>query len=185
MRVTSALLLLAVIAFPASAREPLRVGADSVVAATAPPTACVPLLVETGDLGFGATAVFTAIPSAAEVHDLTYLENVTHLLVQPPAWPDGYATLQPLEQVPLPEGADLMVVLRGYPPTRAAADAWRLLRRPVRIVLIVDGPPEDRDMIQTLNAMRGLERVIADVRHPSRTGFERLQRPLSFRVFVR
>jgi hypothetical protein len=39
-------------------------------------------------------------------------------------------------------------------------------------------------VVQDLNAMRGLERVVADVDPPSRAGFERLQRPLSFRRLV-
>jgi hypothetical protein len=50
---------------------------------------------------------------------------------------------------------------------------------------VVDGPPADRGMIMEMNAMRGLVRVIADMPHPSRSGFERLQRPLSFRVVMR
>jgi hypothetical protein len=33
--------------------------------------------------------------------------------------------------------------------------------------------------------MRNLERVIAEMDEPSRAGFERLQRPLSFRKVVR
>jgi hypothetical protein len=33
--------------------------------------------------------------------------------------------------------------------------------------------------------MRNLERVIAEMDQPSRAGFERLQRPLSFRKVVR
>ena len=35
-------------------------------------------------------------------------------------------------------------------------------------------------VVQDLNAMRSLERVIAEMELPSRSGFERLQRPLSF-----
>jgi hypothetical protein len=38
--------------------------------------------------------------------------------------------------------------------------------------------------VQDLNGMRVLERVVADVDPPSRAGFERLQRPLSFRRIV-
>ena len=46
------------------------------------------------------------------------------------------------------------------------------------------GPPPDVGLVQDLNAMRGLERVIVDLDVPSRSGFERLQRPLSFRRIV-
>ena len=52
-------------------------------------------------------------------------------------------------------------------------------------MLVVDGPPGNRAGIDELNRIRGLERVIADMEYPSRTGFERLQRPLSFRVLMR
>jgi len=38
--------------------------------------------------------------------------------------------------------------------------------------------------IANLNEMRSLERVIAQMDTPSRQGFERLQRPLSFRKLV-
>jgi len=97
-------------------------------------------------------------------------------------WPTGSNMLEPLEHAPLPEGADVIALIRGWPDSHAAAESWNLLRRPVRIVLLVDGPPNDRGMIQELNAVHGLERVIATMEHPSRAGFERLQRPLSFRV---
>jgi hypothetical protein len=39
-------------------------------------------------------------------------------------------------------------------------------------------------VVSDLNSMRGLERVVAQMDDPSRTGFERLQRPLSFRKLV-
>jgi hypothetical protein len=159
-------------------------GPDSAAAALAPTPAQPALLLEPGDLGFGATVVFTRIPSAAEIHDLAYLEGVSHVLLQLPAWPAGVETLQPLAQAALPEGADLVVVLPGYPETHAQAAAWNLLRRPVRIVMVVDGPPVDRGTIFELNALHGLERVIADMPRPSRSGFERLQRPLAFRVVM-
>jgi hypothetical protein len=155
---------------------------DSAAAGLAP--APPPLLLDPGDLGFGATVVFTRIPGAAELHDLAYLESVHHVLLQLAAWPAGVDELQPLAQVALPEGADLVVVLPGYPGTQAQAAAWNLLRRPVRIVMVVDGPPVDRGTIFELNSIRGLERVIADMQRPSRVGFERLQRPLGFRVVM-
>jgi hypothetical protein len=39
-------------------------------------------------------------------------------------------------------------------------------------------------VIDDLNLMRGLERVIAEMDDPQRGGFERLQRPLSFRKVI-
>ena len=133
-------------------------------------------------MGFGSSAVFTRIPSPRDLNDLAYLPSVSHVVVSLPGWPEGWDALQGLHSAPLPEGADLIVVLRGYPPTRQAAEAWNYLRKPLRIVMIVDGPPADRGTILTLNSIRGLERVIADMPDPARSGFERLQRPLSFRV---
>ena len=163
---------------PASAR------ADSAGGDLLPAPARPPLFLDPTDLGFGATVVFTRLPSAAEIHDLGYLEGVSHVLLQLPAWPSGVDVLQPLAQAALPEGADLVGVLQGYPATRAQAAAWNLLGRPVRIIMVVDGPPVDRDMIFQMNALRGLERVVADMSRPSRSGFERLQRPLGFRVVM-
>ena len=77
-----------------------------------------------------------------------------------------------------------MVVITGYPPTRAATEMWRYVQVPMRMIVVVPGPPPGRDMIDDLNAMPQLERVIAQMDQPSRTGFERLQRPLSFRMVV-
>jgi len=74
------------------------------------------------------------------------------------------------------------VLLPGWPPSRAALDAWNLLGGGVRLIMIVDGPPADRSLIMELNRVRNLERVIAQMERPDRSGFERLQRPLSFRV---
>ena len=158
--------------------------ADSLPAGARPSAARPPLLLDPGDLGLGATVVYTRIPSAAEIHDLVYLESVNRVVLQLPAWPASVEAIQPLEQVGLPEGAELLVVLPGYPETREQAGAWNLLRRRVRIIMVVNGPPEDREMIFRMNSIRGLERVIADVDRPSRAGFERLQRPLGFRVVM-
>ena len=74
------------------------------------------------------------------------------------------------------------MVLSGYPPTREAADAWNLLNVRTRLILVVDGPPTSSNAISDLNAMRALERVIVDTDEPTRSGFERIQRPISFRV---
>lgn len=162
---------------PAPARAP--------VAPPAPARPAVPLLLDTGDFGFGTSVVFDRMPSVRDIGDLAMLTSVQHVVVSLAEWPEGYEALLPLGQAILPEGADLIVILPGYPPSRAAAEAWNYLRGPLRIVLLVDGPPANRAGIDELNRIRGLERVIAEMAHPTRSGFERLQRPLSFRVVRR
>lgn len=174
------LALATLLAGPPSARAVEGVPDPAQAAPQCPP----PLLVDSADLGLGATVVYTRIPNTAEVHDLQYLESVGHVMLSLGAWPASYADIEPLSRAVLPEGADLVVILPGYPPTREAAGAWNLLHRPVRIVMVVDSPPVDREMVFEMNSIRGLERVIADLPRPARTGFERLQRPLSFRVIV-
>ena len=52
-------------------------------------------------------------------------------------------------------------------------------------MVVVPGPPPSIDAVTSLNQMRGLERVIAQMDQPSRVGFERLQRPLSFRKVMK
>ncbi len=175
---------------PAAAYDTLRhVVATDERAATAPagtealpPLTALPLLLDTNDPGFGTSVVFGRLPSVRDLGDLMSLTSVQHVVVALTEWPAGYEALQPLAQALLPEGADLIVVLPGYPPTRSAAEAWNYLRLPLRLVLVVDGPPANRAGIDELNRIRALERVIADMPYPSRSGFERLQRPLSFRV---
>lgn len=171
-------------AAPAEAFDSLRVSVPPAPAAAAPARPCpqVPLLLDTADFGFGSSVVFDRLPDVRDVHDLGLVSAVQHVVLALPEWPNGYEALQPLAQTLLPEGADLIVILPGYPPTHAAAEAWNYLRQPMRIVLVVDGPPGSRAAIDELNRIRGLERVIASMEHPSRSGFERLQRPLSFRV---
>lgn len=150
--------------------------------AVRPQVPAVPFLLDPLDLGFGSSVVFTRIPRPSDLSDLAYIANVSHVVLSLPAWPEGWEALRTLQSAPLPEGADLVVLLPGYPPSRQAAEAWNYLRKPLRLILIVDGPPADRSTILELNAIRGLERIIADMPEPSRSGFERLQRPLSFRV---
>lgn len=145
----------------------------------------LPLLLDNSGFGFGTSVVFDRLPTPKDLGDLALLVSVEHVVVSLPGWPAGYEALQPLGQSLLPEGADLIVILPGYPPSRAAAEAWNYLRLPLRLVLVVDGPPGNRAGIDELNRIRGLERVVADMEQPSRTGFERLQRPLSFRVVKR
>jgi hypothetical protein len=177
-------------AAPAAAFDTLRYEAAgparAVVAVPEPrPRPLPPLLLDPADFGFGASVVFERIPTARDMGDLGYLESVNHVVVALDAWPEGYEAVLPLDQAVLPEGSDLIVVLPGYPPSRAAAEAWNYLRARLRIVLLVNGPPASRAAIDELNRIRGLERVVADMEYPSRAGFERLQRPLSFRVVKR
>ena len=78
----------------------------------------------------------------------------------------------------------MIVVLPGYPPNRMAAHVWNYVGARLRIVVVVPDAPPSLAVIGDLNTMRGLERVIAQMDEPSRSGFEQLQRPLSFRKIV-
>jgi hypothetical protein len=167
---------------PARAAAPERSGDAAVSPAAASLPA--PVLIGPNEAGFGTSVVFRRVPNTADINALAYVENVQHVIVTLPEWPDDFSQIEALSRVLLPEGADLLVVLDHYPPSRGQASIWNLLRQPLRIVLMVDGPPADRGMIQELNGVHGLERVIATMEHPSRSGFERLQRPLSFRVVM-
>jgi len=176
-------------AAPLEASDSLHYPAGSaraVVEVPAPrPRPLPPLLLDPADFGFGASVYFDRIPTSKDLGDLSYLLSVNHIVISLDAWPEGYEAVLPLDQAVLPEGADLLVILPGYPPSHAAAEAWNYLRVPLRIVLLVNGPPANRAMLDELNRMRGLERLVADMEYPSRNGFERLQRPLSFRVVKR
>jgi hypothetical protein len=148
--------------------------------ASARARAGAPLVLDRADFRLGATVQLGRIPSGNELYEMHNLAGLAHVLLVLPDWPTSYAQLEPLEQTP--EQADLIVVLPGYPPSHEAADAWNLLRVRTRLILVVDGPPANTAAISDLNAMRALERVIVDTDAPSRYGFERLQRPMSFRV---
>ncbi len=141
-----------------------------------------PLLLDRGDVRLGTTVQFARMPSATELHDATQVPGVERLVIALPQWPPEYAPLDVLNQ--LPEETEAIVVLPGYPPTRAAADAWNLVSAQLRLVVVVTEPPPSAVVVADLNAMRHLERVIAQMDDPRRTGFERLQRPLSFRKLV-
>ena len=158
--------------------------ADSVPATPAPVPPAAPLLIDPSDMGLGLSMIYRRVPTTADIAALAYYDNVQHLVVELAAWPQDWADIEPLSKVLLPQGCDLIVVLPNFPPTRSQASLWNMLRQPLRIILVVDGPPVDRGLILELNSMRGLERVIATMDHPSRSGFERLQRPLSFRVLM-
>jgi len=142
---------------------------------------CAPLLIEQ-DLGFGTHVVMRRLPNAADISDLGAVNGLRQIVVALPEWPADFAALAPLQQVAFPTDVELVVLLPGWPPSRAALDAWNLLGGNVRLIMVVGGPPADRALILELNRVRNLERVIAQMEHPDRSGFERLQRPLSFRV---
>jgi hypothetical protein len=160
------------------ARVPEDVPVEQAHPAGGPPTV---LLLDRTDLRIGTTAQFGHVPSDTELHDALQLPLIQHIVITLDAWPEDYGRLTSLGN--LPEEADAIVVLRGYPPTRAAAEAWNYLSAPIRMVLVVAGPPP-AGVINDLNQMRHLERVIAEMDDPARTGFERLQRPLSFRKLI-
>ena len=141
-----------------------------------------PLLLDRTDLRLGTTVEFTRFPSATELYDLRQLPGIAHVVVALPSWPQEYAPLQVLDQTPAE--ADVIVILPGYPPTRQSAEAWNLVNARLRIVVVVNDAPPNIGVINDLNTMRGLERVIAQMDQPFRSGFERLQRPLSFRKVV-
>ena len=141
-----------------------------------------PLLLDRTDLRLGTTVQFTRIPTLTELHDLTSVLALQHVVIALPKWPAEYAPLDVLNQ--LPSESDVIVVLPGYPPSREAAEAWNLIQARLRLVVVVAEPPPTAGVIADLNAMRGLERVVAQMDDPRRSGFERLQRPLSFRRLV-
>ena len=142
---------------------------------------CAPLLIEQ-DLGFGTHVVMRRLPDASDISDLATINGLRQIVVALSDWPADFAGLSPLQNVVMPADVQLVVLLPGWPPSRAALDAWNLLGGGVRLIMIVDGPPADRSLIMELNRVRNLERVIAQMERPDRSGFERLQRPLSFRV---
>jgi hypothetical protein len=142
---------------------------------------CAPILIEP-DLGFGTNVVMRRLPDTGDMDDLRGVNGLRQIVIALPEWPADYSALAPLQQAILPDGAELVVLLPGWPPSRAALDAWNLIGGSLRLILVVSGPPADRALISELNRVRSLERVIAQMEHPDRSGFERLQRPLSFRV---
>jgi hypothetical protein len=142
---------------------------------------CAPLLIDQ-DFGFGTHVVMRRLPNAADLEDMRFISGLRQVLIALPAWPSTYAELKPLQQAIMPEGTEIVVLLPGWPPSHEALGAWNLVGANLRLIMVVDGPPTDRAMIAELNQLRSLERVIAQMEQPSRSGFERLQRPLSFRV---
>lgn len=141
-----------------------------------------PLILDRTDVRLGTTVQFDRIPTAADLNDILRLPALAHVVVSLPGWPADFEPLQTLGT--LPEECDLIAVLPGYPPSRAAAEAWNYVNARLRLVVVVTGEPPTPAVINDLNTMRYLERVIAQMDEPSRTGFDRLQRPLSFRKVI-
>jgi hypothetical protein len=141
-----------------------------------------PLILDRTDVSIGTTVQFDRLPTVSELHDAEQLTGLAHVVLSLAYWPVDIEAMQALGRVP-PE-TDVVVVLPGYPPNRAAAQAWNYVSARLRIVLVVNEPPPSNAVVADLNTMRGLERVIAQLDQPSRTGFERLQRPLGFRKVV-
>ncbi len=141
-----------------------------------------PLIIDRTDLRIGTTVQFSRIPTASEVHDVAQLPGLANIVLSLPYWPVDLEPLQALDLTP-PE-TQVIVVLPGYPPNRMAAQVWNYVGARLRIVVVVPDAPPSLAVIGDLNTMRGLERVIAQMDEPSRSGFERLQRPLSFRKVV-
>ncbi|MBI1799226.1 MAG: hypothetical protein HYR73_06025 [Candidatus Eisenbacteria bacterium] len=151
-------------------------GAGSFGGAAALPAA--PLILDRADLAIGTTVEFHRLPRPTEVQDANEQFLLRHVVVALAAWPRSDEDLSVFAALP-PE-ADAIVIVPGYPPDRASLDAWEYSRGRIRMVLVVDGPPLSAGVFDDLNRMRHLERVVARMDHPSRAGFERLQRPLSF-----
>jgi hypothetical protein len=139
-----------------------------------------PLVLDRTDLSIGTTVEFRHLPTVSEMQDASEQFALRHVVISLPAWPQGNADLSRFASLP-PE-ADVIVILPGYPPDRTTLDAWNALRGSIRMVLMVDGPPDSPYVFDGLNLQRHLERVVARMARPSRAGFERLQRPLSFVV---
>jgi len=156
---------------PAPAQAPAPAAARSSV---------MPLILDRSDLSLGTTVQFARIPSANELYDLHNISALAHIVVTLPSWPRSYPELEPFQQTPA--DADLIVVIQGFPPTREAAEAWNQLQVRARVVLLAQGPPPPTNVLLDLNSMRALERVIVETDDPSHRGYERLQRPISFRV---
>ena len=155
---------------PATAQSPARSGRFD------------PLVLDRTDLAIGVTVQFDHLPNATEIGDLRQQDALAHVVLALDGWP-GEAELDDLGLLAgVPQESDIIVVLPGWPPSRAAADAWDAAGGRLRVVLVVDGPPSRSSQVLDVNDMRSVERVIADMATPSRSGFERLQRPLAFRT---
>ncbi|MBI3539087.1 MAG: hypothetical protein HY076_02295 [Candidatus Eisenbacteria bacterium] len=84
-----------------------------------------PLVIDRMDTRIGTTVQFDRIPNASELHDATEVPGLAHVVLSLDGWPTDFAPLQGLDQ--LPEGADMIVVIPGYPPSTAVAQIWNYL----------------------------------------------------------
>ena len=150
--------------------------------ASSPRVVTVPLLIDRSDLRLGTTVQFGHMPDVHEVNDLSIEPGLAHVVVSLDGWPEDLVQMVALEQVP-PE-ADVIVIVRGYPNSPATVDTWKLINARIRLIVHVSGPPNNGLVLDWLNRSPVLERVIAEMAQPSRAGFERLQRPLSFRKVI-
>jgi hypothetical protein len=146
----------------------------------APGQLTYPLMLDPTAMRFGTTVQYARIPTVSELNDLRATYGIQQLILSLPAWPASFEALSPLEQVS--QDFATTIIVPGYPPSRQAAEAWNMLRVPLRLVVVVNDTPTSSIQVDDLNNLRALERVIAQVDTPNRAGFERLQRPLSFRV---
>jgi hypothetical protein len=137
-----------------------------------------PLILDPADQMLGTTVEFGRLPQLVEIQDAAEQFALRHVVVALPAWPRSSEDLSVFAA--LPPQADVIVILPGYPPDHATIDAWEYARGRIRMMLIVDGPPASGTTLDDLNRMHHLERVIARMSHPSRQGFDQLQRPLAF-----
>jgi hypothetical protein len=141
-----------------------------------------PIILDRTDLALGTTVEFHHLPGVDELQDAAEQFAIRHVVVVLPSWPQINADLSRFSVLP-PE-ADAILVLPGYPPDRSALDAWNYARGHVRLIVVVDGPPMSPSQLDDLNTLRALERVVSRMPHASRSGFEHLQRPLSFVMTV-
>lgn len=137
-----------------------------------------PLMLDRTDLALGTTVEFHHLPGPVELNDAANVFALRHVVVMLPGWPQSNVDLSRFSALP-PE-ADAIVIVSGYPPDRSTTDAWSYARGRVRLIVVADGPPASPIQLDDLNTLRALERVVVRMPHPSRSGFERLQKPLSF-----
>src|SRR5262249_30447364 len=96
---------------------------------------CAPLLIEP-DLGLGTHVVMRRLPTAADLEDMRFITGLHQVVLALPEWPASYAQLKPLQQVILPEGSEIVVLLPGWPPTHEALDAWNLVGGALRMIVV-------------------------------------------------
>ena len=66
-----------------------------------------PLILDRADFRLGTTVQFTRVPSLSELHDLSSVPALQHVVISLPHWPPEYAALDVLNQ--LPDETDVIV----------------------------------------------------------------------------